>query len=106
MNGARFWGRRAVFALVAVWLGNGAIGCAPCPGGNGVMPIGRIVGLPAIACNTVPFATTVVPCGIDAMRAIETGSLGWAEAGTLSHMPGSKWMPLAGRLVTSLTVWR
>ena len=51
-------------------------------------------------------ATIVVPCGIEAIRAMVTGSFAVLVAGTLSHMPGSKWIPLAGSLVTSVIVWR
>src|SRR6516225_3841286 len=73
---------------------------------KGVMSTGFRVGLPATAANNVPWAIIVVPCGIDAMRATVIGSVGLVVAGTLSHIPGSKWMPVGGEVVTSLIVCR
>jgi hypothetical protein len=46
------------------------------------------------------------PIGIDAIRATVIGSCGLPVAGTLNHMPGSKWMPVAGSVVMSLMVCR
>ena len=71
---------------------------------KGVMSTGFRIGLPGTEVNNVPWATIVVPCGIDAIRAKVTGSFGVVVAGTLNHIPGSKWIPVAGRVVTSLIV--
>ena len=70
------------------------------------MSTGAMVGFPAMA-NEVPWASTVVPWGIDAMRTTVAPSVGSVVVGTASQSPGSKWMP-TGWLgtVTSLIVCR
>ncbi len=42
----------------------------------------------------VPWATIVVPCGIEAMRASVGPSAGLVVAGTNIQRPGSTWMPM------------
>ena len=70
------------------------------------MSTGSICGPPATV-KEVPWASMVVPCGMEAMRTIVAPSSGTVVAGTLSQTPGSKWMStgLAGSL-TSLMVCR
>ena len=101
MNGARFCGSRGVLALLAVWLGNRIL-LAGCPPGNGAMSTGPMVGLPAMGPGAMPCAMTVVPCGIDAIRATVKGSFGFVVVGTATQMPGSKWMPVLGCVVMSV----
>ena len=52
-----------------------------------------IVGFPLIVV-AVPWASIVVPWGIDAMRTSVTPSAGSVVKGTIIHNPGSKWMPM------------
>src|SRR5450755_1510924 len=106
MNGARFFGIRAVLSSVAIWLGNGIFFTGLLPITNGVMSTGGMTGFPA-AVDEVPWASIVVPCGIDAMRAMVAPSAGLVVGGTASQIPGSKWMP-TGWLgtVTSLMLCR
>src|ERR1019366_2996648 len=100
----RFCGIRNVFASSTTWLGKGIfVGTA---GGvtivNGVMSTVGMVGGPLLVVE-VPWATTVVPCGIDAIRASETPSDGVPVGGTIIQRPGSRWMPVGwAGLVTSL----
>ncbi len=57
--------------------------------------------------DDVPWATIVVPCGIDAMRTRVCPSAGSVVDGTIIQSPGSTWMP-TGWLgtVTSLIACR
>src|ERR1700728_4304615 len=98
MNRLRSCGILAVFALLAVWLGNDPL--------DGVMSRLGIEGGP-LKVRNVPWALSVVPCGIEAIRTMVTPSSGSLVAGIFIHSPGSKWMPtgFAG-LVMSLTVSR
>ena len=74
---------------------------------KGVISTGGMVGAPAFEPD-VPWASMVAPCGIDAIRASDAaGTAGLVVGGTLSQIPGSKWMPtLWFGVVTSLIVWR
>src|SRR5215471_6154659 len=105
IKGARFCGIRAVLLVAAVWLGKGIL----LWGGrvaNGVMSTAGMFGFPA-AVDEVPWASTVVPCGIDAMRTTVGPSAGSVVCGTAIQMPGSKWMPTGWLgMVTSLIVCR
>src|SRR6266516_642580 len=105
MKEVRFCGIRAVLLVAAVWLGKGILlwGAAV---ENGVMSTAGMVGFPAMV-DEVPWASRVVPWGIDAMRTTVDPSAGAVVAGTAIHSPGSKWMP-TGWLgtVTSLMVCR
>ena len=53
---------------------------------------GMFWGPPGITWAT-PWAKMTVPCGIDAMRTTDAGSLGSLVAGTVAQMPGSIWSP-------------
>ena len=98
MNRVRSCGIRAVRESLAVWLGNRPI--------SGVMLTGGIEGGPLNVRN-VPWALSVVPCGIEAIRTRVVPSAGSLVAGTCIHTPGSKWMPMGfAGLVMSLTVSR
>src|SRR5580704_15934859 len=105
MKGARFCGIRGVLSSVAFWLGK-VIFLAGLPITVGVMSTTGIVGFPVVV-EKVPWASTVVPWGIDAMRATVAPSAGSVVTGTDSQIPGSKWMPTGwlGK-VTSLIVCR
>ena len=70
------------------------------------MSTARMSGFPAMV-NEVPWASTVVPWGIDAMRATVAPSAGFVVGGTASQSPGSKWMPTGWLgMVTSWMVCR
>src|ERR1700751_202926 len=60
---------------------------------NGRMLTGLIVG-PPLTVKGVPWAFTVVPWGMEAMRTTVVGSAGFVVAGTVTQKPGSTWMPL------------
>jgi hypothetical protein len=65
------------------------------PGGpmvKGAMPMFGRLG-PAPAELAVPWATIVVPCGIEASRATAAASLGLAVLGMFTHRPGSMCRP-------------
>ncbi len=98
MKLVRSCGIRAEPCAVAVWLAKGNL-VAPW---NGVMSTGAIVGGP-LTVNEVPCASTVVPCGIEAIRATSWPSFGSVVGGTQIHRPGSRWIPVGcAGLVTSL----
>src|ERR1700690_2634696 len=98
MNRVRSCGILAVRALLAVWLGNAPL--------VGVMLTGGIEGGP-LKVRNVPWALSVVPCGIEAIRTRVVPSAGSVVGGTIIHTPGSKWMPIGfAGLVISLTVSR
>src|SRR5271167_2463227 len=84
MKGDRSCGIRSVLSSVAVWLGNVTFLLGLLLITNGVMSTAGIVGFPALV-DEVPWASTVVPCGIDAMRATVTPSAGAVVAGTASR---------------------
>jgi hypothetical protein len=56
--------------------------------GNGRMLTGLMTG-PPLTSRAVPWAFTVVPCGMDAMRATVAGSAGLVVTGTVTQNPGS-----------------
>src|ERR1700737_5022805 len=105
MKGVRSCGMRGVVLSVAVWLLN-LILFAGLPPGKGVMSTGSILGPPLTEAISMPWATIVVPCGIDAIRVTVNGSFGFVVGGTGGPTPGSKWVPGAGSVVTSLMVCR
>src|SRR5262249_22986038 len=92
MKDVRSCGILAVFLSDAFWLGNGTF-----EGGwpilNGVVSLGPMTGGPLIV-EKVPWASIVVPWGIDAIRkTVGSGTLGSVVFGMLIQSPGSKWMP-------------
>src|SRR5262249_15147788 len=98
----RSCGIRAVFLLTTCWLGNGTL--APgWPIWNGVMSTGLMLGLP-LTVEKVPWASMVVPWGIDPMRkTVGCGTLGSVVFGMDIQSPGSKWMPT--RCAGMVTSW-
>lgn len=56
------------------------------------MSTAAMAGFPATV-NDFPWASIVVPCGIDAMRTTVASSAGSVVTGTAIHSPGSKWIP-------------
>lgn len=58
------------------------------PIGNGRMLTGSMMG-PPLTVVAAPWAFTVVPCGMDAMRATVVGSAGLVVTGTVTQKPGS-----------------
>ena len=64
------------------------------PKKNGRMLLfGMFCGPPEITWGAPPWARMVVPCGIDAMRTTDAGSLGSDVCGTAAQMPGSMCSP-------------
>ena len=60
-----------------------------------------------VTVDDFPWASIVVPCGIDAIRTSVPPSCGSVVAGTAIHSPGSKWMPMGWLgTVTSVIVCR
>src|SRR5580704_12324481 len=104
-NDVRSCGMRAVSLSDAIWLGNWTL-LFGWPIVNGVMFTAAISGLPSMM-DEVPWASIVVPCGIDAMRVTVGPSRGSVVAGMAIQSPGSKWMPTGWRgTVTSLITCR
>src|SRR5215467_6186562 len=90
MKDVRSCGILAVFLSDAFWLGNGTF-----DGGwpilNGVVSLGPMTGGPAVGGEKVPWASIVVPWGIDAMRkTVRSGTLGSVVFGMHIQSPGSK----------------
>ena len=92
LGGIGLGSRRAVATLRSASLKGGnaravLAGGAP-PIGNGRMLTGLMTG-PPLTVRAVPWAFTVVPCGMDAMRATVAGSAGLVVTGTVTQHPGS-----------------
>src|SRR5436853_5153505 len=80
MKGVRSWGILGVSGVAAVWLAN-LILCVGSPILNGVMSTGSIFG-PPLTVKKLPWASMVVPWGIDAIRATVSPRGGTFVAGT------------------------
>src|SRR5947209_1491655 len=96
-------GERNAVATERFCSGNGPKGAPPI--GNGSMLLFGMTGPPA-ACDAVPCARIVVPCGIDARRTTVGNSAGFVVAGTDAQMPGSmckpSWLPLTITLASEI----
>ena len=71
---------------------------------NGVIETLGMDGGPDVVF-AVPWARIVVPCGIEASRAIVATSLGAVVTGMFSHSPGSKCSPAGAPLTITLMSW-
>ena len=80
MKGVRSWGILGVFPSAAVWLAN-LIFFAGLPIGKGVISTGSIFG-PPLTVKKLPWASMVVPWGMDAMRATVSPRGGTFDDGT------------------------
>jgi hypothetical protein len=63
------------------------------PKKNGRMLVPGMCWGPPECFSATPWASTTVPCGIDAMRTTDAGTFGSVVCGTVAQIPGSMCSP-------------